>query len=71
MNFGPNIFVCLIGIVGLISVVVWVMALVDVIRSNFKNENEKIIWVLVILLGGIIGAVLYYAIGKKNQYPGY
>lgn len=44
-----------------------VIALVDVIRSNFKGANDKIIWVLIILFLNVIGAVLYYFMGRSQR----
>ena len=38
--------------------------LVDVAKRKFKEENEKIVWILVIALTGIIGAAIYYFIIK-------
>jgi hypothetical protein len=43
------------------------MALVDVIRSDFKGANDKLIWVVVILFLNIIGAVLYFFIGRNQR----
>lgn len=45
----------------------WVWMLVDVIKRDFKDSNEKIIWVLVIIFTHLIGAVLYYLIVKKGE----
>ncbi|HLK96742.1 MAG TPA: PLD nuclease N-terminal domain-containing protein [Hymenobacter sp.] len=43
------------------------MALVDVIRSDFRGANDKLIWVVVILFLNIIGAVLYFFIGRNQR----
>lgn len=65
-----------IGIVFLLFVVfillatgIWIFALVDVIKSSFRNENEKLIWVLIIIFTGFIGAILYYAISEGKRKP--
>jgi cell division protein FtsX len=47
-------------------VVLWIWALVDVLRSEFKSNN-KIIWILVVLLLGILGALLYLLIGRSHK----
>lgn len=44
-----------------------IIALVDVIRSEFRNSNDKLIWVLVILFLNIIGAALYLIIGRNQR----
>jgi hypothetical protein len=43
-----------------------IIALVDVIKNNFLNNN-KVIWVLVILLLPLIGSILYFIIGTKQK----
>lgn len=42
------------------------IALIDIIRSTFK-ENDKIIWVLIVLLLPVIGPILYFIIGKGKK----
>lgn len=52
-----------LGIVLLLPLI----ALVDVIRSNFLGSNDKLIWVIVILFLNIIGALLYLFIGRNQR----
>jgi hypothetical protein len=53
----------------LASIAVWVFALVDCIRvpddSMFQNGN-KLIWVIVIALASLIGAIIYLVIGRPR-----
>ncbi|MFD2572791.1 PLDc N-terminal domain-containing protein [Spirosoma soli] len=44
-----------------------IIALVDVIRSDFRGSNDKLIWVLVILFLNLIGALLYLIIGRNQR----
>jgi len=62
---GPQEIVVILVIV-LVSLIIPIIALVDVLKSNFEGNN-KIIWVLVILLLSIIGAILYFVIGKQQK----
>jgi hypothetical protein len=43
-----------------------IIALVDILRNEFTGNN-KIIWVLVILLSWLIGAILYFFIGRNQK----
>lgn len=43
------------------------IALISVLKSQFKNNNDKIIWVVLVLLLPILGAILYFAIGRKQR----
>jgi prolipoprotein diacylglyceryltransferase len=53
------------AIVGIIGFIFWIFMIVDVAKRNFKNENDKILWILVVILAGIIGALIYYFVIKK------
>lgn len=58
------LFILLVlGIVFLLPII----ALVDVIRSDFRGSNDKLIWVIVILFLNIIGALLYLFIGRNQR----
>jgi hypothetical protein len=52
------------GIVGLILLVLAIIAILDVLKSS-KPVEQKILWVIVILVVPLIGLILYYLIGKK------
>lgn len=42
------------------SLVYWIIMLVDVIkRTNWENESDKTLWLLVVILLGILGALVY------------
>ena len=42
-----------------------IVALISILRNEFKG-NEKLIWVLVVLLLPIIGSILYFVIGRPK-----
>ncbi|VVB82296.1 Uncharacterised protein [uncultured archaeon] len=71
MMFGIGILGLLFGLVVLvISILVfvfWILMLVDVIKRKFKDDVEKIVWVLVIIFTYLIGALIYYFIVKRNK----
>jgi low temperature requirement protein LtrA len=61
-------------VVGFISMAVmlalfifWVWALVDILKSDFKDNTNKIVWLLVIFLLNGFGAILYYFIGRNQK----
>lgn len=43
-----------------------IIALIDILRNNFQN-NDKLIWVLVILFLPMLNSILYFLIGKKQR----
>lgn len=42
------------------------IALIDILRHDF-NGSDKLIWVLIVLLFPIIGAILYFLIGNSKK----
>jgi len=51
----------------ILAFVFWIFMIVDVAKRNFKKENDKIVWILVVVLAGIIGAIIYYFVIKKSN----
>jgi len=43
-----------------------VVALVSALQNDFPG-NEKLIWILLIIFLPILGAVLYFLIGRKKR----
>jgi hypothetical protein len=63
-SIGLIIFSLVVGLGGLI---IWIYALVDIVKSEFRSPNDKIVWVLIVLFATLIGAILYLAIGRRNK----
>ncbi|HEV2695445.1 MAG TPA: PLDc N-terminal domain-containing protein [Verrucomicrobiae bacterium] len=58
---------CAIAI-GILSFVFWICMLVSAIQNPGLGEGEKIGWVLVIALLHVLGAVVYYFIGRPKRH---
>ena len=43
--------------------VLWIVALVDCIKSSNPN---KVVWIIVIILVPFLGSILYFLIGKSK-----
>jgi len=65
---GPQeiIIILLIVAIPVFFIIPVVIALIDILKNEFEGDN-KIVWVLVVLFLGIIGAILYYFIGRKQK----
>ncbi|HOP95617.1 MAG TPA: PLD nuclease N-terminal domain-containing protein [Dictyoglomaceae bacterium] len=51
----------------IIQVIFQILSLVDLFkRQKEEIRGEKILWVFVILLMGILGPVLYFLLGRKQ-----
>ena len=46
-------------IIGLLVFAFWIWMIIDAAKRNFRNDAEKIIWIVIIVLGSWIGALVY------------
>ncbi|QXP62347.1 MULTISPECIES: PLD nuclease N-terminal domain-containing protein [unclassified Polaribacter] len=56
----------IILVVLLLGILPTIIALVDILKSEFKGNN-KIVWVLVVLFTNFFGAILYFLIGREQK----
>ena len=55
------IFIAFLSFIGMI------LALVDCVRREFPNPNDKLLWVIIILFGSLIGTLLYFFLVYQKQ----
>jgi len=59
------------GILGMVvmfgSFILWAWALFDLLKSNFKDSTNKLIWLLVVFFLYAFGALLYLFIGRQQK----
>lgn len=64
------IFMALYALFGLAAFAVWIYALIDCLKvqddSQYKT-GSKVVWILVIVLGGCLGALIYLFVGRPAQ----
>jgi hypothetical protein len=67
-SFLPLGFFAVFMVVGLITTVLWIWGLVDALRISDNRwataGQSKLIWVLVIVFLGVLGAILYAVIAR-------
>jgi hypothetical protein len=71
-DVGAAIGSVLILLVILALAALWVWALVDAIRVPDDSDyraGTKLVWILVIVLTGFIGAAVYLAVGRPARRP--
>ena len=51
----------------LLPSIFWIIALIDILKSDFRDTNVKIIWALVVIFLPVIGSILYFLIGKSQK----
>ena len=49
------------------SFIFWAWALIDLLKSDFKDSTNKLIWLLVVFFLYAFGALLYFFIGRQQK----
>jgi hypothetical protein len=55
------------AIVGLTFFVLWIFAIIDVAKAEFKDQSSKTVWLLILLFLGPLGLILYWIIGEHQK----
>ncbi len=50
----------------LFLIVLWIYCLIDVLRNRF-SQNDKVIWLLTVILVPFIGSILYLILGRNKR----
>jgi DMSO reductase anchor subunit len=53
--------------IGVLATVFWVWMIIDVAKNEPDNGNDKIVWILVVVLAGVIGAAVYYFVRRPER----
>ena len=53
----------------LVSFLIWLWMLIDCITRTPSEGNRKLIWILVIIFTGIIGALIYAFVQRPKNPP--
>lgn len=62
---GLGVFACF-GVASLLFFVFWLWMLIDCLTRQFHEPNDKLVWVLVIIFLPLLGALLYFFIGRPR-----
>ena len=58
--------IIIISLIGLIASIFWIFELIDILRREFRDPIMKIVWLAVVFFSHIVGALIYYFIGKQQ-----
>jgi len=53
-------------IISLLFLILPLIALIDILTHSY-SENNKIIWILVVIFIPFLGSILYFIIGRKQK----
>ena len=63
------IFFLIFGLVSLAATAFWIWMIIDVATRCPSEDNKKLIWVLVVVLTGIVGAIIYFFVQRPKNPP--
>jgi len=67
IGFGASLACLLIsGLLGIVSLVAVIWAIVDIVKSSSLDGTEKLIWVIVVLALNLLGVLIYAFVGRKK-----
>jgi uncharacterized membrane protein len=49
------------------SMILWIWMIIDCAQRKFKEDNEKVVWILLLVFLGVIGAIVYYFVVKRKK----
>ena len=65
---GGIIFLILLAIaLAIFLFIFWIRMIIDCAKRDFRKDNEKVVWILIIVLLGFLGAAIYYFAVKIND----
>lgn len=45
----------------------WIWMIIDCAKRDFRKDNDKIVWILVIVLLQLLGAIIYFFVVKNSK----
>lgn len=56
----------LLILIALGAFIFWIKTIIEIVQSNFI-DNSKVTWLIVVILFGLLGAVIYHVAGRSNR----
>lgn len=63
----PNGTEWILALCALLILLIPIICIIDILRSDFRHPNAKLIWGAIIIFLPIVGSVLYYWIGTEQK----
>ena len=51
----------------IVIIVFPLVALIDIVKSSFRESVNKIVWLLFVIFVPVIGTILYFTIGSRQK----
>jgi hypothetical protein len=50
-----------------LGILVYAYTIYDVVTSRFANRNDRLIWIVIVLLLPFLGTILWFAVGRTKR----
>jgi hypothetical protein len=57
----------LIILLAIAAFLVWLVTIIDIVRSDFKTDADKIVWFFFVMIIPPLGILLYCIIGRSQK----
>ncbi len=71
LSFLPCCFMLFGGLIGLAFLALWIWAIVEVATKEPGEGNDKVVWLLVVLLASWVGALIYLFVRRPERIRKY
>ena len=61
------LFVLMVLTIGLGGFILWIWTLIDCIKNETDDNNERVVWVVVIAVAQLIGALIYLIVRRPSR----
>ncbi|MDI6772579.1 MAG: PLD nuclease N-terminal domain-containing protein [bacterium] len=65
--FAVGLLELIVVFVLLVPLSLALLAILDVVRSDFRRDSDRVLWAIIVLLVPVIGPVLYYLVGRRQK----
>ena len=63
----PLLFILIVFGCGILGTIFWIWMLIDCATNESSEGNDKLVWVLIIALTHLLGAMLYFFIRRPQR----
>ena len=53
-------FICVFGLIGILGTIFWVWMIIDCATHEPASGQDKLVWILIIVLTHVLGASIYF-----------
>lgn len=65
------LFICFLIVVGVGGTIFWIWMVIDCASNEPSEGNDKIVWILVIVMTHLLGALIYFIARRPKRIQQY